>query len=55
MTSFKKVKKQQLPSHPLIAHLQEVKKANVPKGTLAHKSWHVERRRVMTKVLEALT
>eukprot|EP00903_Cladosiphon_okamuranus_P014780 g13693.t1 len=32
----------------------EVKKANVPKGTLAHKPWYVERRRVMDRVLEAL-
>eukprot|EP00752_Nemacystus_decipiens_P012279 g10885.t1 len=31
------------------------KLASVPKGTLVHKPWHVERRRVMATVLEALT
>eukprot|EP00903_Cladosiphon_okamuranus_P014785 g13697.t1 len=32
-----------------------VKLAKVPKGTLAHKSWYVERRRVMDTVFGALT
>eukprot|EP00903_Cladosiphon_okamuranus_P009523 g9072.t2 len=34
---------------------QEVKKADVSKGTLAHKPWHLERRRVMNTSMEGLT